>query len=833
MGSAKRTRREGAEIIPLRRWLPGGRDQATSPTSRRTFLERRELLRGRARERLALSHFPSVLLHLALIGLGPCAGLLPGSQSLENVPMQIALIGADEVAELPPSAQKFLAEYAAQNDATLPATDDELLAGNLEDNGVRAPLDPNATPTAGNASRSTLEGAVGPDALAAGLTPLDDVQDPQNFDPSQAPVGSLQTPSRQQDSRNTNLAASTGVNTPAKPDPTEDGPLGWLHWVRTPKNVESATSRPKTRNISTQDVNAKETQRSRAQKELMDHLGTGAPLFTLPSEASSKRGQPSPRAEAPENDGTGRAPGHEDALPKDMPTPSLVSDTPVNALGDSPEAALGARPSAPGERVQTPAAAERTVLPEPIPERETAFQQGGVATAAFDESPQASGLPDRQLDAPLREKTRAGLAANAPSDASSAYTRTINQAGLNVDEIPTGLQQPDAGTSSDPAYGGPGQTPTPARPGAAAVVASQGAQGAEGAGSPFPAAEYGDEPAAGRREAWHPTTFRISPEWLQTAPGPTGNQAIAPSVAIAAAAEGPEPTALEQNDTVFDTREFSPHDDGQIEAVSSEALAENAKEAGWELISEPELSSGAETPDVEFDAQDLTAEQAANAPTESEIEEALFGPDGWAGLDQDATASSRSLVERDAEQAQAGGGIAEEAAPLTLGQRLQLDWDGNHEKLRRGSESKMNDDGKGGERGRGAPAQLGIPGVKNATVVPEERPLELEALVATRTHPLAPLAERIDRTLRANWTFPVEYKFMGLTGRTKIEFRVLPNGDIVNVHVIRKSGHVELDELALDAVPKRIPKITEPVPEKGIVLQFSFVYRNSPVAGSE
>jgi len=118
-------------------------------------------------------------------------------------------------------------------------------------------------------------------------------------------------------------------------------------------------------------------------------------------------------------------------------------------------------------------------------------------------------------------------------------------------------------------------------------------------------------------------------------------------------------------------------------------------------------------------------------------------------------------------------------------------------------------------------------------VVPEERPLELEALVATRTHPLAPLAERIDRTLRENWHFPIEYKFMGLTGRTKVEFRVLPDGKITDIRIIRQSGHAELDALALQAVPRRIPKVNEPVPASGLVLRFSFVYRNSPVAGSE
>jgi TonB family protein len=236
---------------------------------------------------------------------------------------------------------------------------------------------------------------------------------------------------------------------------------------------------------------------------------------------------------------------------------------------------------------------------------------------------------------------------------------------------------------------------------------------------------------------------------------------------------------------------------------------------------------------VEIDAENDAEEMAANARADAQIEDALFGPDGWSGLDLDAVASTRSLEERDAEHAQVGGGVGDEAAPLTLGQRLQVDWDGSDEKLRRGSESKLDDAGKGGKRGRGAPSQLGIPGVQNATVVPEERPLELQALVATRTHPLAPLAERIDRTLRANWTFPVEYKFMGFTGRTKAEFRVLPNGEVTDIRVIRRSGHPELDALAVDAIPKHIRNVTEPVPENGILLQFSFVYRNSPIAGSE
>ena len=253
MGDPKRVRQEDAEIIPLWKWLPTRDANASGPVPSRPFIERREWLRGRARERLVFSHVPSILLHVALIGLGPCVGLGTQKEAVEQPPLQISLIPADQPVELPPSAQKFLAEYAAQNaleaqDAQFTETGSDAASGAMltdsDTFGVSGAV--NATTATGSTTedQQVIATAINPDAQL-----------------STAPATGRQNTSPNSDAFNDKnapqIAVSPGFSEAPKPEATPDGPIGWLHWVRSPKGVQATATAPQTRNISTKNVDSK------------------------------------------------------------------------------------------------------------------------------------------------------------------------------------------------------------------------------------------------------------------------------------------------------------------------------------------------------------------------------------------------------------------------------------------------------------------------------------------------------------------------------------------------------------------------------------------------
>ena len=73
-------------------------------------------------------------------------------------------------------------------------------------------------------------------------------------------------------------------------------------------------------------------------------------------------------------------------------------------------------------------------------------------------------------------------------------------------------------------------------------------------------------------------------------------------------------------------------------------------------------------------------------------------------------------------------------------------------------------------------------------------------------------------------------KAMGIQGDVTVVFHVQRNGRVDDLSVLRSSGYLPLDQMALAAVPRRLPRIPRAVEEDVLLQQITFHYRNPLVA---
>ena len=108
---------------------------------------------------------------------------------------------------------------------------------------------------------------------------------------------------------------------------------------------------------------------------------------------------------------------------------------------------------------------------------------------------------------------------------------------------------------------------------------------------------------------------------------------------------------------------------------------------------------------------------------------------------------------------------------------------------------------------------------------PEEEVAEGDrSSVNAVAHPHAAYMDELDAVIRAAWleSIPVEYKAVGMQGVTTVRFEVDAKGRVVGKEVVRRSGYAELDALALDAIPKRLPRPPEDAADPTFVHQLNF-----------
>jgi len=117
-------------------------------------------------------------------------------------------------------------------------------------------------------------------------------------------------------------------------------------------------------------------------------------------------------------------------------------------------------------------------------------------------------------------------------------------------------------------------------------------------------------------------------------------------------------------------------------------------------------------------------------------------------------------------------------------------------------------------------APSGVSGVLQ--VLPDDVPIDLQAIAATRDHPLGPWAAEVDGILESGLHYPAELRAQRLQGRVVVVFTVQRNGRVIEERVLNTSGHSELDTIARFAVPRVLPA---PRPFKGRTLRVRYTFR--------
>lgn len=95
--------------------------------------------------------------------------------------------------------------------------------------------------------------------------------------------------------------------------------------------------------------------------------------------------------------------------------------------------------------------------------------------------------------------------------------------------------------------------------------------------------------------------------------------------------------------------------------------------------------------------------------------------------------------------------------------------------------------------------------------------------------PLGTYTDKIYGILQDRWLgldLDIESRAIGKQGDVSVVFRILANGKVEGVSVLRSSGNPDLDKMAVAAVPDRLPRFPRGLDEPSIMQQVKFSYRN-------
>ena len=92
-----------------------------------------------------------------------------------------------------------------------------------------------------------------------------------------------------------------------------------------------------------------------------------------------------------------------------------------------------------------------------------------------------------------------------------------------------------------------------------------------------------------------------------------------------------------------------------------------------------------------------------------------------------------------------------------------------------------------------------------------------------RATPLGVYISTIEDEIRKAWVLPVEYRAMGTQGVAEVSFVVSRNGRVSRAQIVRKSGTDGLDRIALQSIPRWLPRFPKEIDRRQI--QFSYVFR--------
>ena len=104
--------------------------------------------------------------------------------------------------------------------------------------------------------------------------------------------------------------------------------------------------------------------------------------------------------------------------------------------------------------------------------------------------------------------------------------------------------------------------------------------------------------------------------------------------------------------------------------------------------------------------------------------------------------------------------------------------------------------------------------------LPEDVAVDLEELVAARSHPLAPWAAEVERRIVERLEYPMELRAQRLSGRMVVEFEIQRSGKVVDTRLVRGTGHAELDAIGLFAIPSDV-RPPRPFPRRSVRFRYT------------
>lgn len=118
------------------------------------------------------------------------------------------------------------------------------------------------------------------------------------------------------------------------------------------------------------------------------------------------------------------------------------------------------------------------------------------------------------------------------------------------------------------------------------------------------------------------------------------------------------------------------------------------------------------------------------------------------------------------------------------------------------------------------------------TVADDDVALALESRVHARETPVGDYTERIYAIIQELWyarDLDPHARALGIQGNVTVEFLVHRHGRVSDLQVVKPSGHTEIDRLALQAVPERLPRFPRDLERHSVRQRITFKYRNHQI----
>lgn len=122
------------------------------------------------------------------------------------------------------------------------------------------------------------------------------------------------------------------------------------------------------------------------------------------------------------------------------------------------------------------------------------------------------------------------------------------------------------------------------------------------------------------------------------------------------------------------------------------------------------------------------------------------------------------------------------------------------------------------------------------TVTEEHLDIANVVFVSAEATPAARYAHRVHEILADRWyerDLSPEQKALGIQGKVTVVFVITPSGRTEQVRMLNSSGNTNLDQLALSAVPERLPKLPRRVGTPNLPMRWTFTYRNPLIVRDE